>query len=129
HYGFDFMIVDALSMMVFFRDLFLIYSGETARLQPLEITFRDYVTSEHANRETEIYARARRYWLERMDSLPPAPQLPFAKEPTQIGRPRYRRLDFRMDSDTWSRLKNNARRHKITASVLIANAYAEVLAQ
>lgn len=129
HYGFDFMIVDVLSLLVFFRDMFLVYIGESKRLTPLEINFRDYVLIEKRGHESEHYEKSKRYWLGRVGTLPAAPSLPFNKDPTQIVAPRYVRRDFEIDSDTWGRLKETARRHKITSSVLIANAFSEVLAQ
>lgn len=128
HYGFDFMIVDVLSLLVFFRDLFLTYIGESQRLTPLEINFRDYVLIEKRGRESEHYEKSKRYWLERVGRLPAAPALPFNKDPAQIVAPRYVRRDFEIDRETWGRLKETARRHKITSSVLIANAFSEVLA-
>lgn len=129
HFGFDFLIVDVLSLLVFFRDQFLIYAGEGKRLPPLEINFRDYVMVEKAGKESAPYQRAKRYWLDRAATLPAAPLLPFTKEAAQITAPRYARRDFSLDADTWCRLKDHARRYRITPSVLIATAYAEVLAQ
>lgn len=129
HYGFDFMIVDVLSLLVFFRDLFLFYADESARLRPLEITFRDYVNFEIRGKSDGTYLRAKQYWLARLNDLPAAPQLPQTMPVDQIIRPRYKRRDFTLDVATWSNLKQTARRHKLTPSVLIANAFSEVLVQ
>lgn len=128
HYGFDFLIVDVLSLLVFFRDLFLMYTGESQRLDPLLINFRDYVLAEKKSRQSQQYAKARDYWLNRVHTLPAAPMLPYTQEPTKIIEPRYVRRDFELDEDTWQRLKDTARRRKLTPSVLIANAFSEILA-
>lgn len=129
HFGFDFLIVDVLSLLVFFRDLFLIYQGETNRLPPLEINFRDYVLVEKASKDSEPYKKAKRYWLDRLATLPPAPMLPYTQEASRIQAPRYARREFTLDNETWGRLKESAKRYRITPSVLIANAFSEVLAQ
>ncbi|WP_161974667.1 non-ribosomal peptide synthetase/type I polyketide synthase [Piscinibacter terrae] len=129
HYGFDFMIVDVLSLLVFFRDMFLLYMGEQDRLTPLQLSYRDYVLAEKANRGSEQFQRSRQYWLDRVPTLAAAPSLPLTCEPSAIAAPRYVRRDFELDRDTWSRLKAQARQYKVTPSVLIATAYSEVLAK
>ncbi len=129
HYGFDFMIVDVLSLMVFFRDLFLIYVGREIKLEPLELCFRDYVLAEQNRRRSDQYSKSKDYWLKKIDSLAMPPQLPLTKDVAQVTNPKYVRRDFTLDADTWSRLKSQAKRYKVTPSVLIATAYSEVLRQ
>jgi amino acid adenylation domain-containing protein/thioester reductase-like protein len=129
HYGFDFLIVDVLSLLVFFRDMFLLYIGEDTRLQPLQLSYRDYVLHEQASRASQAYERSKAYWMSRVGTLPSAPALPFACDPHSITTPKYARRDFELDPETWGRIKAGARRHKVTPSVVIAAAFSEVLAQ
>jgi|GEM_PF-1123182 len=127
HFGFDFMIVDVLSLLVFFRDMFLIYAGEDARLDPLTLSFRDYVNFETEQKLSQGYTGSKTYWLNRIKTLPPAPQLPMTCVADSIVNPRYTRRDFTIDEPTWSRLKATAKANKITPSVVVATAYSEVL--
>ncbi|MYS70635.1 hypothetical protein GTY88_09360, partial [Streptomyces sp. SID5926] len=67
--------------------------GGTALTDAPRITFRDYVLARRALADTDGHARDRAYWTERLDTLPPAPELPLAEawqaavdDPGQAGR-------------------------------------------
>ncbi|MEJ2417363.1 MAG: beta-ketoacyl synthase N-terminal-like domain-containing protein [Exilibacterium sp.] len=101
HCGFDFLIVDGSSLQIFFRDLFLIYAGEEKRLSPLEINFRECLNATQVNPESALYKKSEAYWMARVNSLPPAPALPRAREIWQIPEPKFVRREFSLDAQTW----------------------------
>ncbi len=123
----DFLVLDAWSMLIVLREWQRFYIDDTYRPEPLELTFRDYVLAESRCRSLPAYERARRYWLERVDSLPGPPLLP--QEAAQPGR-RYTlsRRTLRLGEGAWAALKERARSRGMTASSTLLSAFAEVLA-
>ncbi|WP_210406346.1 AMP-binding protein, partial [Micromonospora sp. MH33] len=121
----DNIILDALSSMIVFQELELLYDDLDAPLPPVGMSFRDYVTS--VRPAPAALARAREYWRARLDDLPPAPALPTAVEPAQLGRPTFERHEHRLSPQEWSALAEAARRHDLTPSTVLATAFAEVL--
>jgi acyl carrier protein len=55
--------------------------------------------------QTARYERDRDYWLNRLDTLPPAPDLPLAKAPSDIETPRFRRRGFTLGKNRLGCLK------------------------
>ncbi|MEU4410177.1 amino acid adenylation domain-containing protein [Streptosporangium sp. NPDC023963] len=123
--GFDNIIIDALSTMVFFAELDLLYHDPATVLPPLEVSFRDYVLGLTPDRA--VFEAAKEYWGHRLPELPPAPRLPLRVDPAMIDRPRFVRREVRMDAERWSRVSELARKHDLTASTVLAAAFGEIL--
>jgi len=123
----DFLTVDAWSMLIIVREWHGLYTGLRPLPEPLTVSFRDYVLAEEKCRELPGYARARSYWLDRIDDLPGPPQLPQSQ--ALAGR-RYtlRRRSLRLGADRWKALKERARSHGLTPSNILLAAFSEVLA-
>ncbi|MEV5568148.1 condensation domain-containing protein, partial [Streptomyces sp. NPDC052196] len=49
--------------------------------EPLELSFRDYVLAQEELRGDTLGEEAEEYWTSRLDTLPPAPELPLAVAP------------------------------------------------
>jgi amino acid adenylation domain-containing protein len=128
HFSFDALIMDALSRALVFRDWGALYARPDAELRPLALSFRDYVLAERRQRDGEAYRRSREYWLDRLDALPPAPDLPLAVAPAAIGTPRFVTWSERLDAPTWRRLKKSATQAGLTSAGLLVGAFSEVLA-
>ncbi|MFF3306020.1 amino acid adenylation domain-containing protein [Streptomyces sp. NPDC002952] len=124
--GFDYVVLDALSIMTIFTELSALYADPALQLPALDLSFRDYLLA----RRTDPAARARdeEYWLGAIEELPAAPALPLAVAPEHIGRPRFVREEFRLDPPTWERLRRRTAEQGLTASTVVAAAFAEVLA-
>ena len=89
HFSCDLLFIDVWSLQILHGELIQLAYQRTARLAPLEISFRDYVLSAAQQRDSKSYRRAEEYWLRRLDTLPPAPKLPLAKSPAAITQPRF----------------------------------------
>ncbi len=126
--SFDLIVGDASSWQLVFRELGDLLGDRGAMLQPLELSFRDYVLAERALRDSPRYERSLGYWRERLADLPPAPQLPLAAKPAAIERPRFTRLTSGLQADTWRRLKVLGAEAGLSPSGLLLAAFAEVLA-
>ncbi|WP_181919674.1 non-ribosomal peptide synthetase [Alkalilimnicola ehrlichii] len=123
--GIDNLILDALSILIFYRELSTLYRDPNAVLPPVEVSFRDYVFAAGVEPQTERSAWD--YWNGRLDELPPGPQLPLAVDPATVQRPRFSRRERHLDRHRWQRLQARAREYGLTPSALLLNAYAQVL--
>ncbi|GAB2971342.1 hypothetical protein GCM10023080_038950 [Streptomyces pseudoechinosporeus] len=121
----DNLVLDGLSMMTVFTELGALYADPDAQLPPVELTFRDYLTSVRPAPET--VAADETYWRDRLPELPPAPRLPLLRDPATLGHPRFVRTSGELAADRWRRLKERAREHGVTPSTLLLAAYGEVL--
>ncbi|MGE8415144.1 MAG: amino acid adenylation domain-containing protein [Pseudomonas sp.] len=126
HLNIDLLVADVLSIGILLRDLALIHAGRAQQLPTLDWDFAHYLRAEHAVRAPQL-AAARDYWLPRLEQLPDGPQLPLAREPQQLGRPRFRRLAMRLDHGQLQSLEQRARQHGLTLASVLACAYAQVL--
>ncbi|MBD1938350.1 non-ribosomal peptide synthetase [Microcoleus sp. FACHB-68] len=127
HFSFDALISDAWSFQILGQELAKLYQNAKNRLNPLQISFRDYVLGEIASRNSEQYQRSLEYWQNRLPSLPPAPELPLAQNPAAIKQPRFVRRSGKLEAKTWQKLKDKATKASITHSGILLAAFAEIL--
>ncbi|HZT33357.1 MAG TPA: amino acid adenylation domain-containing protein [Bryobacteraceae bacterium] len=129
YFSIDVLIADSWSILRLVREWAQLYQEPEYVFAPLEISFRDCVEYERAMRRTAEYEGSRRYWLERLDTLPPAPDLPLADHPGAIKRPRFERRRFELAEERWREFERRARRAGVTPSGALLAAFAEVLAK
>ncbi len=128
HVSLDMLFGDAWSLRILGREITRCYTEPDFEPKPLELSFRDYVLGLEALKQTQAYARDAAYWRQRLASLPPAPQLPLAKEPSAVEQPRFHRRSARLSAGSWKRLKQRATAAGLTPSSLLLAAFSEVLA-
>jgi yersiniabactin nonribosomal peptide synthetase len=127
HVSWDALIADAWSFFSFTRDWSEIYRNPRSQLTPLDISFRDYVLAEADLQDSQLYRRAHEYWSKRLRILPPAPELPLAREPGSIEQPRFNRRSFTLPAEVWKNLKARAVQNSLTPSGVLVAAYADIL--
>ena len=127
HVSYDLLVFDAWSLFRLFEEWFQLYKSSDTILTPLELSFRDYVIAEQSLPNTKLYQRSQEYWLNRIDKLPPAPDLPLAKKPQELQQHRCRRYHAQMETGDWQRLKQKAKNIGLTPSGLLLAAFAEIL--
>ncbi len=120
------LICDGWSMAIFGQDLLGLYQGIS--LAPLELTFRDYVTTVQQLQTTAQSERARAYWLGRIKTLPPAPQLPLRINPAQMANPQFTRRRGRLEPALWQRFQATASQHGVTVNAALCAVYSAILA-
>ncbi|MGW0915203.1 amino acid adenylation domain-containing protein [Streptomyces sp. NPDC002784] len=124
--GFDYVVLDALSIVTVLAELSARYDDPDLELPELELSYRDYLLS------TKVGADARQrdeeFWLRKLEELPAPPALPVRTEPEQVGRPRFVRREFRIGPERWQALRRRTAEYGLTASTVVATAFAEVLA-
>lgn len=128
HISYDLQVFDAWSLFRLFDEWAQLYAQPEAALPPLALTFRDYVLAEQALQNTELYARSQAYWLNRLDTLPAAPDLPLAKHPKNLKQHRSQRYEDRLKPTDWQQLKQRSAQVGLTPSGLLLAAFAEILA-
>lgn len=124
HLSFDSMTIDLDSRTRLLREWGELYRHPDATLPPLQCSFRDAIAN--ARPDETARARARDYWLARLESLPPAPDLPQSE--VQPERLRFTRRTGRLDADAWERLTQIARDGGLSINALLLAVYADVLA-
>lgn len=120
--GMDNLVLDALSILTFYAELAELYEEPDTELPPVDVSFRDYVLSTPPPSEA-----AERYWSEQLPTLPPAPQLPLAKEPAEVTVPRFSRRAAVIDEARWRRITGRAKGHGLTPSAVLLSAFSEVI--
>ncbi|MDQ0363542.1 non-ribosomal peptide synthetase [Catenuloplanes indicus] len=124
--GLDYLIFDALSIMLLYRELDALYTDPDAALPPVEATFRDYVLAT-APAASGGAGAAREHWTRRLDAMPPAPALPLTGDPATVSGHRFTRRQHELDPDRWQRIQATARAHGLTPSAVLLACYAEIL--
>ncbi|MCL6754535.1 amino acid adenylation domain-containing protein [Nostoc sp. CCCryo 231-06] len=127
HISFDALIADLQSIEVILQELFDFYQNPDIVLKKTEISFRDYVLALDTLPNYEIYQRSLDYWLSRIPQLPPAPELPLAKNLASLSQSRFKRRTYKLAPEIWGQLKHRVSRANLTPSGLLIAAFAEIL--
>ncbi|HEY0640000.1 MAG TPA: condensation domain-containing protein, partial [Pseudonocardiaceae bacterium] len=125
HVSIDLLTADYTSVQLLLAELDQLYSGG-GELAPLEVTFRDVVLAERAAREGPAHEADRAWWLERVDTLPGAPELPLADRAEQSP-PRFTRHHARLGGPAWTALRAHAAARDLTPASALLAAFADVV--
>lgn len=126
HQSIDIFMFDVGSLAIILAEWRTLYEEPAAILPPIDLSFRDYVLAEAALKTTPLYDRARAYWLQRIDTLPPGPELPLLPT-TTVTEQTFVRRSYQLGATPWQALKAKAQQLGISPSVLILTAFATVL--
>ncbi|HWO22760.1 MAG TPA: amino acid adenylation domain-containing protein [Kofleriaceae bacterium] len=130
HANLDMILVDAFSVDLLFNDWGKLYADPDQSLPPIGVSFRDYVLAEAAfMRGSEPSKRAEEYWAQRMNALPPPPQLPSHPAPKSdlLVRPHFNHYIGSLEPRRWQALKTRATEAGLTPSSIMCAAFAEIL--
>ncbi|MEV0025672.1 amino acid adenylation domain-containing protein [Streptomyces atroolivaceus] len=127
HAGFDALVIDGFSTSILFKEWAAHYRGET--LPELRLRYRDYVRQARALECGPEHDRALAYWRDRLDTLPPAPQLPLAVSPSSLDRPVFNHRGATLSKEDWARFKEHAASAGVSPSAALCTAYSQVIAE
>ncbi|MEV4739899.1 amino acid adenylation domain-containing protein [Streptomyces sp. NPDC049555] len=127
HLSADLLFTDVRSLSLMLTEWRRHYDDPAYAPEPLELTFRDHTLAERALQEGPAGEKAAAYWRKRLPELPPAPDLPLAATPEEIGRPSFVRHRAVLDRALRARLQDAAHSRGLTLSALLLTAYTEVL--
>lgn len=125
HVAVDLLVCDYVSIRLLLTELNEICAG-TRRPEPPEITFRDYVLAAARAREGTRHQRDRAYWWDRVDDLPPAPDLPLRTD-SLAAPPHFTRHGLRLTPEQWRTLGRRAAEAGVTASGVLLQSFAETI--
>lgn len=124
HFSLDLLIADAWSYyQVLVPEFAALLLDQDLPAVP-DASFRDWVlANERATHESASWRRAEQYWVDRLPSLSPAPQLPRGSgEGTE-----FTRLEDAVDAHGWAVIQKTAGGRRVTGTALVAAALGEVL--
>jgi pyochelin synthetase len=128
HLNLSLLIFDGGSLKLLAQEIPLLYNNPGLSLPPLELSFRDYILALKSLQDSESYQKSQSYWWKRLDTLPPAPELPLAQSPATLSYPKFRRRTFKLTPDLWQHLKHQASQRSLTPAGVVCAAYTEILA-
>lgn len=129
HVSLDLLILDAWSIFLFFKEWHQRYLSPDLPVAPFEISFREYVLAQQDLHEAPAAQHDKAYWLERIEHIPSAPELPLRSDLSARQSPRFSRREARLPRERWQKLRAKASGFGLTASGLLLSCYAEVLAR
>ncbi|URZ00198.1 beta-ketoacyl synthase N-terminal-like domain-containing protein [Clostridium felsineum] len=124
----DTLIMDGSSLRIIGDEWISCYKNEDLELPKLELTFRDYMLALEKFNHSKIYETDKKYWLEKLEDFPKAPELLYKVNPSDIVNPSFKRFSRTYNKEKWGKIKNIARELGVSPSSLLCTAYAEVLA-
>ncbi|BAK43323.1 non-ribosomal peptide synthetase [Eggerthella sp. YY7918] len=126
HLFIELIVVDAASVQILLKELDAALSG-TLEAAP-DITFRDYVISERSLRNSPKFYRDKSYWANRLEGLPPAPDLPISDHGSGSCRCEgFYRLSHCLEKEFWQGIKVRSENYGVTVSNVILTAFAEAI--
>jgi len=127
HLDLDLLTFDVQSFHIVLAELERFYHQPQLNLPEIRYSFRDYQLAEAQARSSTGWADDRAWWLDRLDQLWPAPQLPLCCQPAEVTQPSFRRLQRRIDPARWQQLSQQASQAGITPSAMLLAAFSELL--
>ena len=128
YFSIDMLIADFFSIQILFKELYKIYDNPDIELPKLDVSFRDYVMVLEDFKKSEPYINAKKYWTDRLGTLPPAPDLPVLHKADLTGNAIFKRKAFVLLSSKWLKIKDWGAKKSVTPSVILLAAYSYVLA-
>ncbi|SHO52331.1 non-ribosomal peptide synthetase [Anaerocolumna xylanovorans] len=126
YFDIDLLICDVQSFQIILRDLSTVYvNKEKPPVNPLWL-FTKYINTLDTKDSIE-WMRAKKYWQNRLDTLPLRPELPLLKYPEDIRYPKYIRRSKFCEAEIWKRIKEIAAELAVTPAMILLTVYAEVL--
>ena len=127
HFSIEFLLADWTSIWKLVAEFEAAYFDGIAVTGEEELSFRDYLIAEKKLKATAQYEKEKKYWMDRIENLPDAPELP--KLAATEAKDSFGRKFLRIPANVWSRMKTRAKQYGLTPTVPILSCYADVLAK
>ncbi|NFA58890.1 amino acid adenylation domain-containing protein [Clostridium sporogenes] len=125
----DMLLGDFVSIDIVVKDLEKLYEEE--KLEPLVITFRDFIMYKNREKETmqfcSSYENDKNYWMNRIDTLPAEPELPKEEQFDIIQTGRFYHKEYLVSNEYWKIVEQLSRRYSVTPTSVILAVYSLVL--
>lgn len=124
HLSMDFIMVDWTSIHLLLAEFEGMYFYGDSILPEFEISFRDYLTAEALLKEKSGFYKDKKYWMDKIDTLPAAPDIAVKHSSDSK---QFKRLYLNLDPERWNSLKGFAAKFGLTPSSVVLASYAQVL--
>lgn len=115
------LIDDGLSNTLLIRELETLYFHPDRVLEPIDLTYRDYVFALDRYKKTERYRHGEAYWMKRLPGFPLPVSFPYLLSYREGRNPSFVRFSVTVDSNRWALVQTRARHQGTTdSSVLVA---------
>ncbi len=128
HVVFDALILDAASSRVLAGELLAAYRGDELAAAPLPGRFLGYVRGLAELEASPDFEASRRYWMDRLASLPDGPELPLAVDVGTISGAQFRRTTASVAPALWQKVRERAAAAGVTPTSALLAIYAQVVA-
>jgi pyochelin synthetase len=131
HLSIDMLISDFVSANILLKELNHFYYEYEKELEPISISFRDIVIFEQARKGHPLHKAKKeedkQYWLDRLEVMPEGPELPVKVEKINTEKVIFNQYQLYLSREKWEKICRQVKLNKITPSVIILAAYAEVI--
>ena len=121
--GIDLLIADGSSMRILVKGLL----DNDIKTSTNLFNYKDYVEALEDFKNSETYSDDKKYWENKILSLPSSPGLPLKGSINEIIKPYFKRCESVVGNELWTKIKSISRREGITVSSLLYSAYAYIL--
>ncbi|PYG90246.1 pyochelin synthetase [Ruminiclostridium sufflavum DSM 19573] len=125
HFSIEFLIADWTSIWMLLSEFEALYFEPDKELSLPGIQFRDYILYEKEEKKGAGYERDKAYWLEKIEKIPSAPELPLSSRYSEGGA--FRRKSLLLPPKSWNSFKDFARKYGVTPTAAVLEVYAHVL--
>lgn len=132
HISVDVLILDGISMRLFFAQLAQHYNvtkNESIKAGSLEINYKDYIQKYYEVRASSLYTDAKQYWLNKLEEYNFEAQIPLAVNPRTIIHPEFVRLSKIIPQKKWQFIKDKANHFNLSLTCVLLYAYGLVLSK
>jgi pyochelin synthetase len=98
HISLDLLMVDLTSVAVLFSEWQTLCQHPDEVLPPIDVSFLDYVLALEGSADSQRSQRSLEYWASRANTLAPPPDLPLARSPSAVHKPRFTHREFLLAS-------------------------------
>ncbi|MBC3212057.1 non-ribosomal peptide synthetase [Serratia fonticola] len=127
HLCFDLMFIDLHSVKIVMKDWWHFYQNPNVVKSVPEFNFRDYIEREKQLLQSKQGCRDKDYWLNKVDTMPAAPELPLYQAPELIKNPIFKTLSHPISLELVNKLRQSATEQGITLETLFLGVYVETL--
>ena len=131
--AFDMLVSDSSSLCLIGKELEEYYNNPEKEIESIDSSYETYIEKQNENKKSKRYEKDRKYWMEKLETLPMAPVIPACskeKDDKEIEpRSPIERITIGLDKNKWSKVKEQAEGAGLTPTSVVLAAYVMVLSK
>lgn len=125
----DGQIMDGWSFQLFFTELGALYKDPDMEMEPLQVSFRDYIMYRQELKKTDKYLKDKEYWLDRIPNLPSAGVLPLENDITELKTVEGIQIECGIPIEQWRQIEAKAQQHGVSAFSVLMTSFGMAVAR